>query len=402
MRNYAGGVRVCRSPAGLALLTVLTVTLAGGCGAATAPPNTTGAVTPGPPGQLLESPTAARDYDGLDTLAATAVKIRYRSTSGSDGSPTSVSAVLFVPPGEPPPGGWIVASVAHATAGVTSDCAPSAAPDLLGSVPQVAMLLSAGFAVVLSDYQGLGGPGGHPYLEPKSAAYNVIDAVRAAREAIPDTSDTWVGYGYSQGGQAAWAANEETDGYGKGLHLAAVVAVAPATDLRPLADAVADGTLSTDQIKLLPLLLEGLRATHPDFDPADYSRGALAAGTEVLLQCTGVDDERKGQIAESVTPADYLPATSAAADRLRELLGADSLPTRRTAAPMLVVFGEQDPIMSSEWTIEGVHQACALGDVLDVRRMPGQGHDVSPPMNPADWIRDRLSGIPPADSCVMP
>jgi hypothetical protein len=34
-------------------------------------------------------------------------------------------------------------------------------------------------AVAATDYQGLGAPGVHPYLDAKTAGFNVIDSVRA-------------------------------------------------------------------------------------------------------------------------------------------------------------------------------------------------------------------------------
>ncbi len=43
------------------------------------------------------------------------------------------------------------------------------------------------------------------FLEPKSAAFNLIDAVRAARTVVPQLSSRWVALGSSQGGETAWA-----------------------------------------------------------------------------------------------------------------------------------------------------------------------------------------------------
>ena len=37
------------------------------------------------------------------------------------------------------------------------------------------------YAVVASDYQGLGTPGGHPYLATRPAAYSVLDSIRAVQ-----------------------------------------------------------------------------------------------------------------------------------------------------------------------------------------------------------------------------
>ena len=385
----------------MVFLAVATIALAGGCGSTANPPTADSpTVSAGPPGQLLEPPIESAGFPALDALAARALKIRYRSTAAVDGSPTSVSGVVFVPHGAPPPGGWVIASIAHATSGVTNDCAPSNFPGLLGSLPEVIVALSRRYLVVMSDYQGLGSPGAHPYLEPRTAAYNVIDAARAARQAVPEASDIWWTFGQSQGGQAAWAANELASEYGRGLQLAAVVAASPATDLRPMADAVISGTLTPEQVVLLPLLLKGLQADHPDLDLDDYLHGTLADRLDVFLACTDTNQELKALLARSTQPEEYRPSTPAAAERLRELLGANSLPTQRTAAPMLVAYGDVDPILNAAWTADGVRQGCALGDEIEVHELAGQGHTVQISSTAIDWLAARLAGQPMANSCL--
>jgi pimeloyl-ACP methyl ester carboxylesterase len=375
------------------------ITLSTACTAVSVPQVPTPRVPVGPPGQLLSPPLESAGFPALDALAAKALKIRYRSTSAIDGSLTSVSGVIFVPDGDPPPGGWIVASIAHATAGETNDCAPSNSPGLQGSLPEAVVALTDRYLVVMSDYQGLGSAGPHPYLEPTTAAYNVIDAVRAAREAVPDTSRTWVTFGQSQGGQAAWAANELAGQYGKGLHLAAAIAVSPPTDLRRMVDEVEKGTLTEEQIILLPLLLKGLQAIQPDLNLDDYLHGVLAERVDVFFTCASTDQELKAMIAKSASPANYRPASPEAANRLRDLLGKNSLPRFRTEAPMLVAYGDKDPFLNSTWTAEGVRQGCALGDHLDVHVMAGEGHTLPISSTATKWLAARLAGQPAVNSC---
>jgi hypothetical protein len=147
---------------------------------------------------------------------STAHTMVYRSISGITGLATVVSGAVFTPPGAPPPGGWPVIGYAHGTVGVTPDCAPTGDSRLLGDITSVAIQLKLGYAVAYTDYAGLGKPTGsvpgtptsHAYLEPKSAAFNLIDAVRAARTVVPQLSSRWVALGSSQGGETAWAAAE--------------------------------------------------------------------------------------------------------------------------------------------------------------------------------------------------
>ena len=45
----------------------------------------------------------------------------------------------------------------------------------------ISKLLAAGYVVVAPDYEGLGTPGIHPFLNVKSEAFSITDAVVAAR-----------------------------------------------------------------------------------------------------------------------------------------------------------------------------------------------------------------------------
>lgn len=371
------------------------------CSGTDEPPSRDASLSSMAPGDLIGTPTQFQGYASLESLTQRSDTIRYRSTSGIDGSATEVSGVLFVPKGNPPPGGWKIASIGHSTSGSASRCAPSASIGLFGNLPTVIPFLASGYVVVMTDYQGLGTPGPHPYLEPTTAGYNVIDAVRAARAAVPDTSDTWLGYGVSQGGQAVWSANEMSDVYGSDLNLLGSISVSPATDLRPFADAMLNGTLTDEQIVILPSLLAGLRVAHPELDTADYLHGVLADRADVFMVCAGEKAGLQANIAETVTPADYLPVDDAAADRLREALADYSIPSVRAPHPMLVAYGDKDTLVLPEWTEAAVAEGCALGDVIDVVVAPGQGHGI---LNigsaTVDWVDGRAAGTPAPNSCA--
>jgi pimeloyl-ACP methyl ester carboxylesterase len=95
-------------------------------------------------------------------------------------------------------------------------------------------LVKAGYVVVAPDYEGLGEPSGnemHPFLNVKSAAYSVTDAVVATKSWLGNkASNKWAVLGHSQGGHAAlataqYAARANMDYRG-------AVATAPANNLR--------------------------------------------------------------------------------------------------------------------------------------------------------------------------
>jgi hypothetical protein len=352
-------------------------------------------------GELVTEPTALATYPVLQKVTDRAVRIRYGSTSGTDGSATTVSGVLFVPKGSPPAGGWPIASIGHPTAGLDSDCAPSAYPGLMGTAGTIAQFLTFGYVVVMSDYQGLGTPGPHPYLDPTTEANNVIDAVRAARAVVPEASNAWIGYGVSQGGQAIWAANEEAAQYGGGLRLVGTMSIAPVTDLRPLVDAMQAGTLTVEQKVLMPMVLKGMQVRHPDLKLDDYLHGAMARNFAMFVGCEGDESSLRGIIAQAAPASDFMPSTPQAAEKLRQWFGSDALPRRQSSAPMLVGYGDVDPIVLPHWTADAVQRACGYGDVIDVHVAPGQGHGtLNLGSTPFDWVKGRFDGSPPPNSCA--
>ena len=110
-----------------------------------------------------------------------------------DGRTVPVSGMVLVPRGTPPDGGWPVVSWGHGTTGVADVCAPSLTDNLFYNeyAQEASSLLGAGYAVVATDYPGLGTPGMHCYLVGADEANAVIDIVTASRRIEPDLSTTW-------------------------------------------------------------------------------------------------------------------------------------------------------------------------------------------------------------------
>ncbi|NKT13827.1 lipase [Rhodococcus hoagii] len=327
-------------------------------------------------------------------------KILYRSTSGIDGRGTEVSGTVFVPPGRAPAGGWPVVTVGHPTTGLLDDCAPSRHGNLLGSAGLVRDLLARGYVVAVTDYEGLGTDGPHPYLEPITAGYNLIDAVRAARTLVPDASTRWAAIGVSQGGQASWAAAERAGRYGDGLEFVGAASLSPPADLSPI---VSDGppNLDVPQQIFLPMLLDGLAVSHPDLDASAYIRGPLADNRDVIRSCTGALASRKLSVALNLTPADTLPRSDEDVARMREWLTADALPQQQASGPLLVVVAGRDNLIRPDWTTAAVGRACGQGDVVELRYRPDDVHaDAKALPGAVEWISGRFAGVPASSTCV--
>ena len=115
------------------------------------------------------------------TAASSGKRILYTSTDARWRSGVlPVSGTLHLPKGQPPKGGWPLVAWAHGTLGVSDVCAPSWALHRPRDATYINSWLEKGFAVVATDYQGLGGPGPHAYLIWEAEGRSVLDSIRAA------------------------------------------------------------------------------------------------------------------------------------------------------------------------------------------------------------------------------
>jgi pimeloyl-ACP methyl ester carboxylesterase len=189
----------------------------------------------------------------------------------------ATSGIVVLPTAEPPAGGYPVVSWAHGTVGVASSCAPSRdRPESLAhpmnAFPQTLLntLLRRGYAVTMTDYEGLGTTDrSHPFLLGASEAHGVLDIVRTARTLFADAiSDRFAIVGHSQGGQAALFSGHHAPGWTPELRLVGVSALAPANHVLQLVQAGASSSATNPGYAFTPLFLSGAIGGDPGIDPA--------------------------------------------------------------------------------------------------------------------------------------
>ena len=327
-------------------------------------------------------------------------RVTYRSTNGDTGAPTVVTGSVFVPTGTPPAGGWPVIAFGHGTTGIDEACAPSLSDDLLGGASLVIGLANAGYAVALADYQGLGAPGVHPYTDSRTAALNMIDAVRALRHTFPDVSNRFAAVGGSQGGGAAWAVDEQAGRYAPDLDLVGAVAFVPAADVAGIVDKAQAGTMTPDQQLAFIGIVESLARLHGDIvNRDDFRRGVAAAQWDSLTACSGPKVEGRDAAAKALTPSDTTPASPQAADGLRELLTKWAAGRQPLAAPLLVVYAGRDQFIDQQWTADAIASACALGGPVEADLQPDKGHGDVDVAARVQWLADRFAGTPTKGNC---
>jgi pimeloyl-ACP methyl ester carboxylesterase len=305
--------------------------------------------------------------------------VLYRST-GIDGKTVAVSGTLSIPKGKAPKGGWPVITWAHGTTGIADACAPSRdsasnpAHTLINyAYPLLQRWLKAGYAVVRTDYEGLGTPGDHPYLIGRSEGYSVLDMVRAARKLDKRLGRKVIISGHSQGGQAAlWAASLAAK-WTPELKVRGTVAFAPVSHLAqqiPLLKALKDpGGLSG----LAAMILRGIDLAEPQLGiPALLGDRAAALYPLTLTRCLGPLDAADAY--GSVAPADLLRSdadTNPIGAALTQRVSPDGLTIR---TPVRIQQGEADTTVFKTFTDQLVAGYSARVKKLTYKTYPGVDH----------------------------
>jgi acetyl esterase/lipase len=336
-------------------------------------------------------------------------RILYSAASGLAAAATvAVSGDVYLPEGTPPAGGWPVVAWAHGTTGIANICAPSWHGRARRDSVYLRAWLAHGFAIVATDYPGLGTAGPHPYLLYRPEGLAILDSVRAALS-VPafHLANEVVLVGQSQGAGAALGAAWLAPRAAPGLHVkAAVLTGLVATIATRRADAAPAKPASyTDPARMDPsfamLRFAGTdRALHPDMDPQSY----LTAQGKMLYH-----------VAQTGCLHDLFNAAAAAGIKTggalfsRGIAPVDSdmeshfdLPDGHVAMPVFVGTGLSDSMAGTGGQYSAVRAMCAAGTPLIWRTYPGATHSGAVNLSLRDslpFVLQALTGRPQPSNC---
>ncbi len=334
--------------------------------------------------------------------AASGERILYSSTDGISSRGTiAVSGAYYTPKGKPPAGGWPLIAWAHGTVGLADACAPSWAGRSERDVMYLDAWLSNGFAVVASDYQGLGTPGPHAYLETRPEAYSILDGVRAVR-GEPGLSGRTVIVGQSQGAGAAFATAAVASRYAPDVDLRGTVATGtPNITLGTLSSASNDEQDRVDpSLAYVYYLLLTAQQTRPDLDMTQVlTERALplleVARTACVMPLYQAITAAKLTRREALKPA----GQTAVAGPLMASLAYESMTLK---GPIFMGIGAADKDVNPMGQIALVKAACAAGSIVEAHLYPGLDHSGTMNGSLADsmpFVRRVLAGEPIAPRC---
>jgi hypothetical protein len=340
---------------------------------------------PAKPGTLIRS-EAFDDYDLSADMSALRILYHSRSASGKD---VAVSAVVLIPAGKPPAGGWPVIAWAHGFSGVARRCAPSLMRNILNG-PFLSMYLSLGYAVVATDYAGLGTYSQYAALDAESNAVDVMYSIPAAHAAAPLLGSKWIAMGDSQGAMTAIKVAERYEsGDANYLGSVAISGVANLEDVyRRLAQESSDG--------MLAVLAYGVKTVFPEFKPGDMLTDKGLATFERVESTCGVPDNAAVSGAEMLKP-DWQKNRF-----VQQFLSRNEVGHKAAHGQLLVIVGEADAAIPAPMTSQVVSQMCQQHDHVEFEQYPEVnagsvlGASVRDQMN---WIQARFAGGRETSNC---
>lgn len=383
-------------------------------------------IPPVPPGAIIRSEPIRLVYEPSGRLGgwvATGTRIMYRSND-THGHPNIVTGTYFEPD-RPWPGNGPRPLIAFGpgTQGQGDQCAPSrlfgqgihfsSGLDITLGYEQlfVATMVARGFAVVVTDYEGLGTEGVHTYINRAAQAHALLDAARAAK-ALSGTSLQPGGpvalWGYSQGGGAAAAAAELAPGYAPDLDVVGAYVGAPPADLTLMAPYL-DGSVL---VGILGYVVNGAIEAYPG--AAVPLRRALTASGEDLLNRT-----RDQCVAETMLTfafhqaEEYFvtdPVGLLGAEPLKSILEDQRIGRLRPSAPVVIDHNRWDPLvpyaggrqLALDWCARGVDVEMRTNEQPPFLNKLVVNHALAMWVDGErgmQWIADRFNGLPTTPNC---
>jgi hypothetical protein len=338
---------------------------------------------PGKPGELIRS-ESTDEYNLPFELSAWRIVYHSRTANGED---VPVSAVVLVPDGKPPVSGWPVIAWAHEFRGAARQCAPSMMKNL-GVGPLLAMYANLGYALVATDYSGLGAGSGNPVLDMQSNAFDMIYSVPAARAAVTQIGPKWIALGPFQGGLAAVA-----------------VAESEVRDPNYLGSLATSGLADAEQAyqhfeqgssnRMLLVLASTVKALYPEFQVSDMLKDrAIPAYQRVAQTCGG---ETEPEFTNEMLKPGWENNRF-----VKEFFSRNTPGQKPAHGPLLVISGQANLTIPAEMSGKTVARMCKQGDRILFLKYPDLDASGVMGASAADqisWIKARFAGYVAPSNC---
>ncbi len=339
----------------------------------------------GKPGELIRS----EPFDNYDLpYTVSAVRILYHSRSATGEDVASSGVVLYPTAAKPPAGGWPIIAWAHGATGVARACAPSLTRDL-GHGPFFSMYVNLGYAIIASDYTGLGTNFPNAFLDGDSNANDVINSVAAARAAVPQLGSRWIVMGEAEGGLTALTISEKENQIPDPGYLGAVVISGFAA-----AKEIYEAPRGASALPVL-LLAHGIQTVYPRFRVSDILKDKALARYHLIEQsCPGTTSELS--LDTAVKPGWWNNPF------VIQYFARNSPDQRRGHGPILAISADAKSMSPALGPAPTINRLCRIGDKVqwDQYPEPNLGGVLGDSVrDQIAWIEARFAGRGAASNC---
>ncbi|BCS30588.1 alpha/beta hydrolase family protein [Aspergillus puulaauensis] len=301
---------------------------------------------------------------------------------------------------------------AHGTIGVATGCAPTSSYNFYDYYTWE-ILSVAGYAVVATDYTGLGNNyTSHKYVNAVLNGEDVYWSVIAARRAFPNMfTRKWAAVGHSQGGAAVWGLSENervADNQDESGEYIGSVALAPAPRVYDLAASNTDPAQFTPQsamAKYVPLLAKAVQSVNPPGTEVDFltdaaaRRGQLIDELQLCLHGSGsVDADLPLGGIKNISALSNSSQLKSFQANYGAALG------KKGVRDLFVLQGTADQTVNYNVTKKSYESACAVGNIVHLFLYPGLDHrpvlSASAP-EWVPWLDAKFRGAPDWQWCEM-
>jgi alpha-beta hydrolase superfamily lysophospholipase len=257
-----------------------------------------------------------------------------------------------------------------------------------------------GYAIAFSDFQGLGTPGLHPFLQGEAEARGALDIIRAARQIEPQIGRRYVVMGHSQGGQADLFTAAFGRSYVPELTLLGNVAFAPASNLTGRLEGMTTASEPSLTLTYLIYVLQSFASNHPEIDLKQIlTPEALSHLSQTRLECVS-KTLSEGYWAKAIPKEQFIPGADLSA--VLRLADANDPGVVRIPVPTLIMQGTADVTVDPADTDLLVRKLCNTGVEVAYRAFPGADHETVVKEGNGEaqaWVQARFAGERAASNC---
>jgi pimeloyl-ACP methyl ester carboxylesterase len=246
------------------------------------------------------------------------------------------------------------------------------------------MYVELGYAVVATDYTGLGTNFRNAFSDMQSNATDVINSIPAARAAVPQLGRKWVALGTGEGSMAV-AALAESESQIRDANYLGGIAISGIAEAKDLYQRLAQGPSH----RALAFLAYGIKTVYPQFQPGEMlTEKAMPIYEQAEEDCGNDGNGSKGSTTGIVKP-------NWEDDKyVRPFFARNTLGQKPAYGPLLVISGETDPALPTT-TAQVIARMCKQGDRIQFEKYPNPEPELlagNSVMAQITWIKARFAG----------